>query len=169
MHLVGFCFDPVEKAFYTIPASGLPEFFQVFGGAGSTISIVDPFTGCLVEVFPSGVEVDAAFAAVADEVALALLTAVALERLDGSLFDTEGGIGDGFIKIDPDDSAEAAALRAGSERGVKGKKGGGGGAEGEAGFGIGPGGAEGAGVGGVRDGCMAFSQKEGGFQCLKES
>ena len=55
MHLVGFGFEPVEEAFDAVPATGFPEFLQVVRGVRITVSVVDPFAGVFVEVFPWGV------------------------------------------------------------------------------------------------------------------
>ena len=30
VHLVGFCFQPIEETFHAVPAAGLPEFLQGF-------------------------------------------------------------------------------------------------------------------------------------------
>ena len=171
VHLVCFRFQPIEEAFHAIPAAGLPEFLQVFGGGCSTISVVDPFAGVFVEVFPWLADVDAAFLAVADKVALALLAAVALEGFDGSLSDGERGVGDGFFEIDADDASEAAAFRAGSDRGIEGEQGGRGGAEGETGFRVGPTCREGLRDRGfwIVDRGVAFSEVEGGFEGFEEA
>jgi hypothetical protein len=108
--------------------------------------------------------------AAADEVALAFVAALALEGFDRALGDGEGGVGDGFFEIEADDAAEAAAFRAGAERGVEGEEGGGGGAEGEAGGGL------------VHvvvnvsrwrleglDGGVAFAEVEGGFEGFEQA
>ena len=55
VHLVGFGFEPVEEAFDAVPATGFPEFLQVVRGVRITVSVVDPFAGVFVEVFPWGV------------------------------------------------------------------------------------------------------------------
>jgi hypothetical protein len=89
------------------------------------------------------VDIDAAFPAVADEVALAFVAALALERFDGALGDGEGGIGNGLFEIEADDASEAPAFGACAERGVEGEERGRGGAEGETGARVGPSGGEG--------------------------
>ena len=98
-----------------------------------------------------------------------------MEGFDGALGDGEGWVGDGFFEVEADDAAEAAAFRAGTERGVEGEEGGGGGAEGEAGV---------RGwsrwwrtdvkierwIGGCQlDGGVAFAEVEGGFEGFEEA
>ena len=185
MHLVGLGLEPVEEALHAVPAAGLPEFLEVFRAAGTTISVVDPVAHLFVEVLPRRVDVDAALLAVADQVALAFVAALALEGFDRALLDAEGGIGDGLFEVEADHPAEAAALGAGAERVVEGEEGGGGRAEGVAGGGVGPGRAEGAGdgrlgvgngrsrgglrQGGRRHGGVAFAEGEGVFEGFEEA
>jgi len=144
VHFVGLGFEPVEETLDAIPSAGLPEGFELVRSdfVGFTIAVVDPFLFVFGEVFPWGTGVDTAFLAATEQVALAFIAALALEGLDGSPGDGEGGIGNGFFEVEPDDAAEAAALGAGTERGVEGEERGCGGAQGEAGGGIVPGGGE---------------------------
>ena len=65
---------------------------------------------------------DAALAAVAEEVVLALGGLAALERADDAFGNRERAVGDDALHVDADDAAEAFALRAGTERGVEGKE-----------------------------------------------
>ncbi len=181
VHLVGLGFEPGEEAFDAIPVAGAPEFLQLLRGGivGSTISIVDPLLVVVGEVLPRGFDVDAAFLAAADEVALAFVAAFALEGFDRALGDGEGGVRHGFFEVEADDAAEAAALGAGPERAVEGEQRGGGRAEGEAGGGIGPSGGEGFGAGWPRvigvigpralDGGVAFAEVEGGFEGFEQA
>ena len=153
VHLVGSRFHPVEEAFDAIPLAGVPEFLKCFEVevVGLTVSVVDPVAGVVIEVFPCGVDVDAAFAAVAEEVVLAFVATLALEGFDRALGEGESGIRDGFFEVDSDDPAEAAAGRACAERGVEGEEGGSGRAEGESGGRVVPARAEGTGFFGGRD------------------
>jgi hypothetical protein len=116
VHLVGLGFHPVEEAFDAIPVTGLPEVFELVRGevVGLAVAVIDPFLLVFGEVFKGALDVDAAFLAVSNEVALAFVAALALEGLDGSLGDGEGWVGDGFFEVDADDAAEAAAFRAGT-------------------------------------------------------
>ena len=96
--------------------AGLPEVFELVRGevVGFTVAVVDPFLLVLGEIFEGALDVDVALPAISNEVALAFVAALALEGLDGTLGDGEGFVGDGFIEVDADDAAEAAAFRAGS-------------------------------------------------------
>jgi len=76
------------------------------------------------EFVPGSLGIELDFPASAEEVALAFLTAFALERLDGTLFDREKMVGNGFVEIDTDDAAEAPAAFTGTERRVEAEEGG---------------------------------------------
>ena len=121
MHLVGLGFHPVEEAFDAVPVARFPERFEFFGVemVGFTVAVVDPFLFVLREIFEGAGDVDVAFAAIAEEVALAFIAAFALEGFDRALFDGERFVGDSLVEIDADDAAEAAAFRAGAEWAVE--------------------------------------------------
>ena len=116
MHLVSLGFHPIEEALDAIPVAGLPEGLEFLGGqlGGSTVAVVDPFLLVLGELFERAPDVDVAFLAVSNEIALALVASLAEERFDGSLGDGEGRVRNGFFQVDADDAPEAAAFRAGS-------------------------------------------------------
>ena len=140
VHLVGFCFEPVEEALNTIPTFFGPKLLGLFergkGRERGAFAVLDPVLLLGSEFVPGrfGIELD--FPAGAEEVALAVFAPFALEGLDGALLDREKVVGNGFVEIDTDDATEAPAGGAGPEGGVKAEERGGGLAEG------GPGGVE---------------------------
>ena len=115
VHFVGFALEPAEVAVDAIPLAGFPG----FGGVEPGLAFDDEVAVGLREAFESAVDVDAALAAVAQEVVLALGGLAALEGPDDAFGDRERGVGNDAMHVDADDAAEAFALGAGAEGGVE--------------------------------------------------
>ena len=115
MHFVGFALEPAEVAVDAIPLAG----FTGFGGVEPGFAFDDEVAVGLREAFESAVDVDAALAAVAQEVVLALGGLAALEGADDAFGDRERGVGNDAMHVDANDAAEAFALGAGAEGGVE--------------------------------------------------
>ena len=118
VHFVGFAFEPAEIAVHTIPLAGFPG----FGGVEAGLALDDKILIGLWEAFKVSVDVDAAFAAVANEVVLAFGGLAALERTNDAFGNRKRAVGDDALHVDADDAAEAFAFGAGTEWGVEGKE-----------------------------------------------
>ena len=120
-------------------------------------------------------DIDAAFFAIAEQVALALVAALAEKRFDRPLRERQRGIGHRLVEVDADHPPEAAADRAGADGIVEGKQRRGGRAEGEAGSGIEPSvdktAARADRFARIRrdDAGHAFAELEGGLQGLQQA
>ena len=167
MHFVGFALEPAEVAVHAIPLAGFPG--VVRGEAGFALD--DEVLVGLREAVERAVDFDAALAAVAEEVVLALGGLAALERADDAFGDRERGVGDDALHVDADDAAEAFALGAGAEGGVETEEAGRGGADVEIAGGAMPTGGVGfdATGGGVDGGEAVVAEAEGGFEGFGEA
>ena len=130
VHLVGVLFEPAEEALHAVPV--LRPLLAVFlAVAGLAVDHEGLLLGR--ERGKRHVGADALFLRELAQVVEAAAVHLALPALDGAVVDGAVGVGDGEAVVHLDHAAEAAAVRAGAERGVEGKQRGRGGAEGAAG------------------------------------
>ena len=131
MHLVGVPLEPGEETFHAIPGLGPLE--SVFAVAG--LAVDDEVALLGGELGEGDVDGNLFLFGDGDEVVFGGAVNFAFPGFDRAVGDGDGLVGDREAVVDLDDAAEAAALRAGAERGVEGEECGGRGAEGAAGFG----------------------------------
>ena len=113
VHLVGPAFHPPEKAVDAVPEPVLPEFLA--GEVRVALALDhEPAVG-LGEFFKGKVYVDVAGGAGLQEILLAFPRLPALEGAYHAPGNTEGAVGHHSVVVDPDDTSEAPALRAGSQ------------------------------------------------------
>ena len=118
MHFVGFAFEPLKIAVNPIPRTRVPGFARW----DIRIAVNDKILIGLGKPLEGTDGIDAAFAAVADEIILTLSRLTALEGADDSLGDGKGSIRDDALHVDADDASKAFALGTGTQRGVERKK-----------------------------------------------
>ena len=118
MHFVGFAFEPLKIAVDPIPRTRVPGFSR----RDIRIAMNDKILIGLGKPLERTHGIDAAFAAVADEIILALGGLTALEGADDSLGDGKGPVRDDALHVYADDASETFTLGTGTQRGVEGKK-----------------------------------------------
>ena len=116
VHLVGAGFEPTEE-----PADAIPFRFPLAGDVRRVAVFEEPTMGRR-ELVPRHVHGDAFLLTGLGEVALAFAIDVALERGHGAFGERQLGVGDDLLPIEADDSAEAAAFRAGANGRVEGEE-----------------------------------------------
>jgi hypothetical protein len=121
VHLVGLFFEVVEEALDPVPAAAFP--CGVWVGGEVRVAVEDPVLVVGGEFVEWGSDGDPAGNGAAEEVLLAFAVGGALEGLDEPVADGEGFVREGAVEIDADDPAEAAAVRAGTERVIEGEEG----------------------------------------------